>query len=185
MGPWYTAATVDVQVGQYIVPQQTCGAFPQGIEADSKLKTVRAFTIITPIIGGLLTFSLWLAPCLYLYSASSWKCTALTFMVLLTTFQGLTFLIFQSSLCTGSYLSVSLGECQWDQGSTANVLSVIFWFLTGLAMLAVGVPERPERPPTETQAVTYEKTTNPDGTTTINEVNVVKGTYVPQAQESA
>jgi hypothetical protein len=46
-------------------------------------------------------------------------------------------------------------------------------------MLAVG-PRRPERPPAETQTVTYQQTQNPEGGTTVDRVSVVKGTVVPK-----
>jgi hypothetical protein len=73
-------------------------------------------------------------------------------------------------------------ECEWDSGSTANVFSTVLWFCTGLAMLALGAPQRPERPPAETQTVTYQQTENPEGGTTVVEVNVVKGTAVPKEE---
>jgi hypothetical protein len=171
----------------YIVQQNSCNAFPKGtLDADPKLKAVRAFGIIVLIVGGMLTWFLWLAPCLYFARESTWKAVAIIFSVILTVFQGLTFLVFHSSFCTdnsilSSYkLSNSYStDCAWDQGSTSNAISVVLWFLTGVAMLLVGAPKRPVRPPPETQTVTYHRTENPDGGTTVAEVGVVKGTYVP------
>lgn len=143
-------------------------------------------SIIAPIIGGLLTVGLWLAPCWYRFQHGSWRSLAIFFLVFMTLFQGLTFLIYSSSMCLDNPVLAMSGssdlhssECSWGQGSTSNAISVVLWFLTGAAMLAVGCPERPPRGPPETQTVTYQQTTNPDGTTTVSEVAVVKGTAVP------
>lgn len=110
----------------------------------------------------------------------------MVFLVVLPLFQGLTFLIYNSSFCTDNPILALYGvsddyssECQWNQGSTANVVSVVLWFLTGVAMMVVGCPQRPVRPPPETQAVAYQQTTGPDGTSTVSQVGVVKGTTVP------
>jgi hypothetical protein len=107
-------------------------------------------------------------------------------MVLVTSFQGLTFLVYPSSLCTDNPIIAMMGwegsfepECAWDQGTTCNVISTVLWFLTGVCMLVQGPPQRPPPEPVETQAVTYQKTVNPDGTSTVAEVAVVKGVAVP------
>jgi len=50
-------------------------------------------------------------------------------------------------------------------------------------MLVIGAPKRPVQGPAETQTVTYQKTTNPDGTSTVAEVAVVKGVAVPNPQK--
>jgi len=120
---------------------------------------------------------------------------ALTFAITLTFFQGLTFLFLQSSACSDNPLYASgaqsdamteqyyKDECTWDKGMSWNVAATILWFLTGVSMVIIGAPVRPERPPPETQQVTYQKTTNPDGTTTVAEVGVVKGTSIPPPKE--
>lgn len=200
-GPWYRRDTVVQEIGigggdPYYRTVNTCVLLEDeySIDWDSKWKTARAFGVLAPLWGGLLTVVLWFAPCLYFLSAAQWQAVALNFSVIATLFQGLTFLIFQSSLCDDPselllFWSAAVpGEtdgCQWEGGSTANVFSISLWFLTGVAMMAVGVPERPPRPPPETQTVTYQKTTNPDGTTTVAEVAVVKGTALPANQADA
>ncbi|GKY97396.1 hypothetical protein MPSEU_000698100 [Mayamaea pseudoterrestris] len=189
IGPWSAAILTNATAGgtQYYVQQSYCASFPRGaLDADAKLKTVRAFGIIVLIVGGLLVWFLYLAPCLYFVNEKTWKLVAIIFIVILTLFQGLTFLIFRSSFCTNNSILNAYGltdsyaaECVWDQGSTANVIATLLWFLTGVVMLRNGAPKRPARPPPETQTVTYERTELPDGNSTVAEVGVVKGTAVP------
>jgi hypothetical protein len=188
-GIWYIQDTELQEIaGKYVV-REVCVEYPSGTDLDSEWKTVRAFTIITPVIGGILTVGLWIAPCLYFLNETTWRSVALLFIVVITLFQGLTFLLFESVACTDSPILDFLGatelyedECEWDSGTTANVVSTVLWFCTGLAMLALGAPQRPERPPTETQTVTYQQTENPEGGTTVEQVNVVKGTAVPKEE---
>jgi hypothetical protein len=80
-------------------------------------------------------------------------------------------------------LEIYVDDCQWGQGLTANVVSTVLWFLTGATMLVMGVPERQARPPPETQTVTYQQTTNADGTVTVAETAVVKGIAVETGLE--
>jgi hypothetical protein len=192
-GVWYRQDTQLQETfnGKYVV-REVCVDYPSGTEVDSKWKTVRAFSIITPVIGGLLTVVLWISPCIYYLDDSKWWSIALLFILVLTLFQGLGFLFFDSLACTDSSLLDSLGaaiiyedECEWDSGSTANVVSTVLWFCTGLAMLGLGAPQRPERPPPETQTVTYQQTENPEGGTTVSTVNVVKGTAVPKEEATS
>jgi hypothetical protein len=188
-GPWYQRDTDLVEVGigggdeLYYKEVTTC--VTMDIDVDSHWKTVRAFTVLAPLWGGLLTAVLWFAPCLYFLSPGQWYAVALQFSVVITLFQGLTFLLFRSDLCDDVSLLNNYNAaaykpgCQWDQGSTANVFSIVLWFMAGVVMVAVGVPVRAPREPPQTQAVTYQKTNNADGTTTVSEVAVVKGTAVP------
>jgi hypothetical protein len=186
-GIWYLQDTEEQEIAGKFVVREVCVDYPSGTDLDSKWKTARAFTIITPVIGGILTVVLWIAPCLYFLDDSKWRSIAFLFIVVITFFQGLTFIFFQSVACTDSPILVYLGatalydnECEWDSGSTANVFSTVLWFCAGHAMMWLGAPQRPERPPVETQTVTYQKTENPEGGTTVVEVNVVKGTAVPK-----
>jgi hypothetical protein len=186
-GVWYVRDTERQEIaGKYVV-REVCVDYPSGTDLDSEWRTVRAFSIITGVIGGILAFVLWISPCLYFLDDSRWRSVALLLIVVMTLFQGLTFLLFRSVACTDSPILDALGatalyddECEWDSGSTANVFSTVLWFCTGIAMLALGAPQRPERPPTETQTVTYQQTENPEGGTTVVQVNVVKGTVVPK-----
>lgn len=193
-GPWYQSAveiqSTDVGGTPYIFVRDVCVAFPSGTYIDPKLKTVRAFSIIVVVLGGLATFGLWLAPfCPGRHTSSSWKSLAMFYSVILTLFQGLTFLLFSSSFCTNNSIVAALSgseeyygtdpKCQWDQGTTCNVVSTVLWFVTGLLMCTiVPAPERPPPEPVQTQTVTYQRTTNPDGTTTVAPVAIVKGTAV-------
>jgi hypothetical protein len=191
-GPWYQnsvqQSTVVVGGETKIFINNVCVLFPSGTYVDPKLKAARAFTVIAGVVGGMMTVGLWLAPCAYGRAAANWKCYAVTLMTFVTAFQGLTFLVYPSSLCTDNPVIAMMGwedsfesECAWDQGTTCNVVSTVLWFLTGVCMLVQGPPQRPPPEPVETQAVTYQRTANPDGTSTVAEVAVVKGVAVPSS----
>jgi hypothetical protein len=125
------------------------------------------------------------------FDDSKWRSLAIFLSVIITLFQGLTLLIFRSNAaCHNNLVVHSLEEsvgrsgvysesCVWDEGSSANVASICLWFVTGVSMILIGRPKATPRPPAETQAVTYEQTTDPEsGAKVVAQVNVVKGTAV-------
>jgi hypothetical protein len=196
-GIWYQRQTEveSIEVGDNVrvVVRNTCVDYPGSIDIDSSWKTARAFSVMALLIGGLVTFALVLAPCAYSYAGKGrWQSLAIFCLVVLPLFQGLTFLLFQSDACLENPVVSNIrntedqqqgldfypDECEWDAGSSANVSAAVLWFVAGLAMLAVGAPRRPERPPPETQQVTYQHTENLDGTATVAETAVVKGTAI-------
>lgn len=67
-------------------------------------------------------------------------------------------------------------HCELGPGSKMNIVSILCWLILGVALLVVPPPEPWPIPPVETQTVTYQQTTNLDGTTTVTETNIVKGT---------
>lgn len=193
-GPYYQKKAVYQETGNYITLQQTCVEW--SINEDGKLKTVRALAIITLIIGGLLAIILWFRPCLAgRISRQQWQAVAAIYIILLTPMQALTFLLFDSNACRDNPVVAQLEEqagrvgdlyesdCAWDQGSTANVFGAALWLGTGLAMLWVGEPQRPDPQPPTTQTVTYQRETQPDGTVAVQEVAVVKGIAVPSPDQ--
>ena len=160
-----------------------CFYFEDDISFDSKFKTARAFGCLTLLIGGFAIIVSIFGPICYRLSDSAWKALAGLYMVILPLFQGLTFLMLKSELCSGDalmfdFMEGDYGSCQWNSGSTANVFGISLWFLAGTAMLFVGAPVRARREPAEIQEVTYERSQNPDGTVTVTETNVIKGTAV-------
>ena len=207
IGPWSQKDTVlvsrtNLAGDTYYYVRDVCVSLSGQVDVDSKWKTVRAFSIMTPIIGGLLAFFILLGNCSYYFSESTWKKMMIIFAVILPLFQGLSFLLLNSNACAINPLLSSNpsqetitndqwaewvnllypdSECSWDVGMTMNVLATSFYFVTACCMFYTGVPTRPPQPPPETQAVTYERTVGPDGTVTVAQTNVVKGTAVPAA----
>jgi hypothetical protein len=204
LGPWSQKDTVLVprNVGgeTYYFVRDVCTSYSGPVDVDSKWKTVRAFSIMTPIFGGLLAFVLLMNNCTYYLSVSTWKNVLVLFLIILPLFQGLSFLLLNSNACAVNPLlsanptpdSISTenwtewiktaypdDECSWDVGMTLNVCSTVLYFSTGCCMLYVGVPTRAPQAPPETQQVTYERQVAPDGTVKVVETNVVKGTTVP------
>lgn len=195
-GPWYQKETRYVTDNTISSPrdvveqERVCVEWSADSNVDAAWKLVRVFSVIVPLVGGLLAIPLWFRPCLAgRLSSKAWRMIALVNVILLAPLQGLLFLLFQSNACQENLVIATIEEafarddlyetdCSWDQGSTANVFSVFLWFAAGVLLLVMGAPQRPEQPPVETQAVTYEQTVNPDGTTSVKEVSVVKGTAV-------
>ena len=197
-GPWYRQTTELVEIGTIdnetkYTTRNSCTPLKDygDYYVDTKWKTTRAFTVLAPLIGAFLTFGLYLNACFYRANAACYKWTAVVmYMILLTTFQGLTFLLLESNLCQENPFlldsaAIYPNDCEWDDGMTANVVSTAAWFLTGAVMLIQGAPKRPPRPPAETQAVTYQKTVAADGTTAVAETKVVKGVAVDPLVEDS
>ena len=186
-GVWYYKdwETVTLQPGNRQVTREACFQYPDSVGFDAKWKTAKSFTIITGVIGAVVLFWTWLAPCFY-GAPRIWKPAAVTFLML-TLFQGLTLLFLGSNACTnngmvnvtGSQADLYSDKCIFYWGTRLNITSVVFWFVAGVLMLTViPAPVRPEAPPPETQTVTYTKTEEPDGTQVVTE-NTVKGQYIP------
>lgn len=107
-------------------------------------------------------------------------------------FQGLTFLFLESQACQNSNLipflesSTSLtfnDDCVMAAGGQCSIVATVLWFLAAVAAFKVDPPKR--KPiTTQTQDVTYTKTSNPDGTEVVTE-NVVKGTPVEAGAQAA
>ena len=76
-------------------------------------------------------------------------------------------------------MSVYGDECSWDWGTYVNLASMILFFLTGIAMLAMGAPTRPDPKEPEVQTVTYQQTTDGNGEPVVEEVDVTTDTAQP------
>ncbi len=162
-----------------------CFYFDEEYPFDSEWKTARAFGVMTITLGGLAIIVSIFGPCCFPISDSMWKAMAGLYMVILPLFQGLTFLMLRSELCSENsqifdFMEVAYGGCQWNGGSTANVCGIILWFLAGAAMLFAGAPVRETSKPAETQEVIYEQT---EETGAVTEVGVLKGTAVADTEE--
>lgn len=204
LGPWSVQGTelVSVNIGngqvRYLV-RQVCRYFPDDTDIDANWKVVRAFSIMTPIIGALMAILILFSNCTYYLSPAGWKKASFMFLVILPIFQGLSFLLLESNACSSNPVlgvappspittdvntwiallnSVYESDCTWSKGMGCNVAATVLFFVTGALMLALGTPTAPPTPPPETQAVTYERKQNTDGTVTVAQTNVVKGTAV-------
>jgi hypothetical protein len=163
-------------------------------DVDSKWKTTKAFAIITVTLGGIFLILGCIAPCFTL-SPGKWMFLGIMFM-LLCLFQGLTLLSMDSNICldnpAANFLEEqsSLGiefpeECEWEAGFRLNIASVAMWFAAAVTVFLLPPPKKYPVEPPQTQEVTYQEKVNADGTTTVQEVGVVKGTNVPPPQAGA
>jgi len=164
---------------------------PDNIFTDGKWKSAKSFSIICPVIGGVACVWVWFAQCFH--SRGTWKCLA-TIFLWCSLFSGLTLLFLGSNACSdnpilasqlGSIQNGNVAEftdsCAMHWGAKCNIAATILWFLAGVSMFKIEAPTRPARPPPETQTVTYQKTTQTDGTEVVTK-NVVKGVAVATEQ---
>lgn len=68
--------------------------------------------------------------------------------------------------------SIYAADCEWDWGTWANLVSMCLFFLTGLIMIMMGPPTKPEPKEPELQTVTYEQKEDENGQTKVEEVDV-------------
>jgi len=168
-----------------------CVINPDNIFTDGKWKSAKSFSIICPVIGGVACVWVWFAQCFH--SRGTWKCLA-TIFLWCSLFSGMTLLFLGSNACSdnpilasqlGSIQNGNVAEftdsCAMHWGAKCNIAATILWFLAGVSMFKIEAPTRPARPPPETQTVTYQKTTQTDGTEVVTK-NVVKGVAVPKEQ---
>ena len=136
-----------------------CSAFHADRLFDSQWKAARAFGCITVLLGGFAVLTSIFGPMCRGLSESSWKILAGLYIVVLPFFQGLTFLMFRSKICSGearffNFMNDGYGNCQWNSGSTANVFGIFLWFLAGGVMLVLGAPDNSETQGRESPAPT-------------------------------
>mmetsp|Transcript_27627 Transcript_27627/g.39556 ORF Transcript_27627/g.39556 Transcript_27627/m.39556 type:complete len:262 (-) Transcript_27627:133-918(-) len=189
-------STRDTLSGDTVV-MESCNYYPDdSVDIDTKWRSARAFSALTLIIGGVVTFWMLLSWCARGFSGDRGKsllrCAGMMYM-LCCLFQGLTLLLMTSNACynngmvelTATTLQNSVinftgefpDECEMAGGAKASIAAVVLWFLAALAALKVEPPQR--NPITvESHDVTYTKNKQADGTQVVTEM-VVKGTPVP------
>jgi hypothetical protein len=193
--PWNFRTKGAVQVNDQVWVFNTCQYYSSleddygfGFTVDAKTRTVWAFSIMTPIIGGLLVVMSCFGPCRTV-PPSQWKCLGYLFIIA-SVFQGLTLMVQSSSICNNNpvmqYFEVAAGNladtfpdtCERATGYALNITAVVCWFLAGVLAITCPSPEVFPADPPQQQTVTY--TQNADGTVSETNVAVVKGKAVSE-----
>lgn len=194
VSPWSYRGKNSVEVNGETFIYNTCSYyntlednFGFNYSIDAKTRTVMAFSIITPVIGGLMLIGACWANC-RAFSDKRWKSIGAIF-VFMSIFQGITLLVQSSSICNDNpvlqYIAATspdlydtfASDCEWATGYILAITGVALWFVAGACCFVVPAPVVvPEHPPQE-QTVTY--TQKPDGTVEETNVTVVKGHAVP------
>jgi hypothetical protein len=199
VSPWYYRSQNEVQRNGQIMVHTTCLSYNYiedslgfNYSVDAKTRTVMAFSIMTPIIGGLALIGACLAPCMSV-SEQRWKGIG-TIFILMSIFQGITLLVQSSSICNDNpflqYLSASSPDevatfpedCEWAAGYMMAITAVALWFVAGACCYVIPAPFIEAKHPPQEQTVTY--TQRPDGTVEETNVTVVKGHAVPSSQDA-
>lgn len=191
-GIWYYQSWTIVENNvQGTILLEACYNYPEGTNIDSKWRSARAFSTMTLIIGGVVTFWALLSWCLY-PSKQTYKMGGMIYMIC-SLFQGLSLLLLDSNACHNNSLLTSLQEltpetnltfqssCSMAAGAKCTIAATVLWFFAAIAALKVDPPQRSPIT-TETQDVTYTKTTGAGGAAVVSE-NVVKGEPVAVGEQ--
>ena len=172
---------------------------------DVKWRISKAFSSLSLIVGGILTILVILIPCGRGGRGVSgrggryntfWKCSGWIFLLLLTTFQGLSLFLLNSNACKASSNPAALqllytgvdssssnnnnnnisidGDCEWEAGLRLLVVAIVAYAMAGITILILPestlIPPELRQPTTRQLQVTYQRTVDPDGTTTVEKV---------------
>lgn len=133
---------------------------------DPMFNCARAFGIIAVSVGFVAVVILWMGVIKVRVIESSdgsrrkfkgrgLKHTVTIALILCSAFEGLTLLIFQAGMCGNKRMEETYGQiyrdCEIAEGSSSPISAIVFWFLTGLAMLKLPNDE-PEVPPSESSS---------------------------------
>jgi hypothetical protein len=190
-----------IEVGDKTFIQSYCANYDEltddfgyKYDVDSKWKTTKAFAIMSVTLGGIFLILGCIAPCCAL-SPGKWMFLGIMF-ILTCLFQGLTLLSLDSNICLDNPAANFLEErrfvglefpeeCDWEAGFRLNIASVAMWFAAAVTVFMLPPPTKYPVEPPQTQEVTYQQRVNPDGTTTVQETGVVKGTNVLPAPQAS
>ncbi|KAL7542302.1 hypothetical protein ACHAWF_009896 [Thalassiosira exigua] len=191
-GIWYYQGWSAVENPvQGTVILESCLNYPDGTNLDSKWRSAMAFSAMTLIIGGVVTFWALLAFCFH-PSRRTYKIGGGIYMFCCL-FQGLSLLLLNSNACKNNNILVELQQtvpegtlafsssCSLASGAKCAIAATVMWLVAAIAAIKV---EPPQRSPitVETQEVTYTKTTGADGMAVVAE-NVVKGQPLPVGEQ--
>lgn len=171
--------------GGSATPPNSCVDYPGGVKLDASWRTAKAFSVMAPIIGGLAVIWTCFGYCIF-FSLESWKFFGF-FILLCSLFEGLVLVFLAGNACQNSELfDLSLGACEMEWGAKSAIVSTVFWFVAGSLMTfeIIGPPTRPPPRPVEHHTVTYTKTTDVEGGTTIVTGKTVVTTEDPSSNIS-
>lgn len=185
-GIWYYQgwSVVDTAV-QGTVVLETCYNYPDGTDFDAPWKSAKAFSTMTLIIGGLVTFWVLFLACFFPSKMVFNKAGGLVFLICCL-FQGLSILFLNSNACHDNALLESLNaqlpnvdltfqsSCSMGPGAKCAIAGTVLWFVAAVLSMRAGAPPPADPLTTRAQDVTYTRTTGPDGTPLLSE-QVVHG----------
>jgi len=123
---------------------------------DPIFNTARAFGIIAVAVGFVAVVILWMGVIKVRiiesneggrrkFKGRGLKHTVTIALILCSAFEGLTLLIFQTGMCGNKRMERTYGQiyrdCEIAEGSSSPITAIVFWFLTGLAMLKLPADE--------------------------------------------
>jgi len=147
-----------------------CYYYPSYLSPDTKLKSARAFNVLSTTLGFFCLIMMSCSGCVP-FSRASWACNGI-YLILCSLFVGLTLLMKQSNICTQEMdyerkgITYTLeGGCSLNYGANCAIAAIVFFFLAGCSVLKVPPPEVPIEEPTRVkETVVTTEEVKPDGT---------------------
>eukprot|EP00549_Striatella_unipunctata_P017421 CAMPEP_0118714754 /NCGR_PEP_ID=MMETSP0800-20121206/26403_1 /TAXON_ID=210618 ORGANISM="Striatella unipunctata, Strain CCMP2910" /NCGR_SAMPLE_ID=MMETSP0800 /ASSEMBLY_ACC=CAM_ASM_000638 /LENGTH=194 /DNA_ID=CAMNT_0006620663 /DNA_START=258 /DNA_END=842 /DNA_ORIENTATION=- len=129
---------------------ESCVQYPEEIGVDSTWQAARAFSILSPIVAFTCIVAAAVSICANL-GKTGWNLIGLGFLFA-AFFQGLTFLILQSNLCSNdpiledfesiTGINLTINDCQLEWEAYACIAAVVTYVLTSLLMFATSAPNK-------------------------------------------
>jgi hypothetical protein len=133
-------------VNQELLFINTCIEYPDDISTlDKKWRAAIILQIASWVIGLILIVALFVSACMGPYPPHAFGIIGLGFVLICCLFEGLIFLVFDSTLCTDNPVLAFLGveenyntECGLGNGSSMVFISLFGYFITGLICCCLG-----------------------------------------------
>jgi hypothetical protein len=110
-----------------IVYNGACLEYPsEHVDIDVNWKMAKGFAFLALVLGGGGTFFLWLNACC-VFSRGTWRWAGYE-ILFASLFQTLSFLWFNTPMCTEN-------KCSLSWGSKTDIMAAVFWFVAALCLL--------------------------------------------------
>lgn len=105
-------------------------------DVDAYYQTARTMSSLASAFGGILLIIMWFSPCIGM-KTQCWVACGIG-LVLVSLFESLTFLIFESDLCHESENFTY--NCTLNNGGKTGIAAAVFWFLASVSVCYVPPP---------------------------------------------
>mmetsp|Transcript_9984 Transcript_9984/g.14656 ORF Transcript_9984/g.14656 Transcript_9984/m.14656 type:complete len:253 (-) Transcript_9984:42-800(-) len=155
-----TRAAVSIGIWAFKDPGTgLCFYYPSNTEFDSFFRTSRAMVPLASVVGGLVMVTFWFSSCMGM-EKPVWRFCGFI-LVLVSLFEGLTFLIFRSNFCNEVLDGDLTFDCNLSTGGNMAIASIVFYFAAAVSVCNTPAPRGFTDYHVSTERT---ETINPDGT---------------------